>query len=78
MHGSYVFKKHNIYKELKNLFYLGRQCTITDNTIKKRMKLTQCSSKGFAYNVEYITHVPYYDDTIIAFVRKDMEIVFVT
>ena len=31
-----------------------------------------------AYSVEYITHVPYYDDTLIAFVRKDMEIVFVT
>ena len=28
-----------------------------------------------AYSVEYITHVPYYDDTLIAFVRKDMEIV---
>ena len=42
------------------------------------MELSQCSSKGLAYFVEYTTHVPYYDDTIIAFVRKDMDIVFAT
>ena len=42
------------------------------------MELRQCSSKGFAYYVEYITHGLYYDDSIIVFARKDSEIVIVT
>jgi hypothetical protein len=42
------------------------------------MELRQCSSKGLAYYVEYITHGLYYDDTIIVFARKDSEIAIVT
>lgn len=42
------------------------------------MELRQWSSKGVAFSVEYITHGLYYDDTIIAFAQKDMEIVIVT
>jgi hypothetical protein len=35
-------------------------------------------SKVLAYSIEYIAHVPCYDDTIIVFARKDMEIVIVS